>query len=177
MNTIFPMLVVAFAGAAGLFTGHRVVAADAAVDSQVAYKQLKGLAGEWEGSVMKSDGPATKVTYRVTANGHTLVETLFPGSNHEMISMYHLDQGRLVLTHYCAMGNQPRMALDPARSSAKELIFDFTGGGNLDAGRDPHVHSGRIRFPETDRLEAEWYVFSEGKLAGTNSFFLKRSRP
>jgi hypothetical protein len=152
-------------------------AADLAPDAKAAFAELKRLTGDWEGTVMKPDGPATKVTYRVTANGHTLVETLFPGTPHEMISMYHLDQGKLVLTHYCALGNQPRMAFDPARSSVKELVFDFTGGTNLDPAKDTHVHAGRVRFPEADRLEAEWYVFSGGQVAGTNSFFLKRHRP
>jgi hypothetical protein len=143
-------------------------------DPRAAYNQLKGLAGEWKGGIGKPDGPSNSVIYRVTANGHTVMETLFPGTDHEMISMYHLDGQELVLTHYCAAGNQPRMKYSQEKSTATELVFDFNGGSNLDAAKDGHIHCGRIRLPEPNRIEADWVFYAEGKPAGTNRFFLSR---
>ncbi len=34
---------------------------------------------------------------------------MYPGMEHEMTNMYTLDGNTLVMTHYCAGGNQPRM--------------------------------------------------------------------
>jgi hypothetical protein len=80
------------------------------VDGKAAFERLKTLAGTWQGQA--GHGPADQaatVTYRVASGGSVVEETLFPGTPHEMISMYHLVDGQLVMTHYCAMANQPRM--------------------------------------------------------------------
>ena len=57
---------------------------------------------------------------KVTAGGSAVHETLFPGSAHEMVSVYHLDGADLVMTHFCALGNQPRMKADP-KSPANQI--------------------------------------------------------
>lgn len=100
------------------------------------------------------------------------MEDLFPGTSHEMITMYHLDGDALVLTHYCAMGNQPRMRLSSATPG--ELRFDFAGGSNMNADKDTHVHAGFIKFLGQNRLQAEWAVYRDGKQVGANSFTLER---
>jgi hypothetical protein len=92
-----------------------------------------------------------------------------------MITMYHLDRGRLVLTHYCAMGNQPRMELDPG-SSAGRLVFSFAGGSNLDAGQDVHMHQGRVSLVAPERLENEWDVFRGAEKIDSKKFFLERKK-
>jgi len=58
-------------------------------DTQAAWDSLKKLAGDWEGD---ASGDKANVVYRVTSNANTVMETLFPGTPHEMISMYHLEQ-------------------------------------------------------------------------------------
>ena len=143
------------------------------LDSAAAFQRLKKLNGEWTGTVESKQGPAAVVSYHLTANGNTLMETLFPGSDHEMISMYYLDGKDLMLTHYCTMGNQPKMKL--AQSKPDALTFDFAGGTNLDAKKDVHIHSGKIIFLGDDHLEAEWTVFQGDKQVGANRFFLTRS--
>jgi hypothetical protein len=154
-----------------------VLAADtplAPADPKAAFAQLQALAGEWKGGIGQPDGAPGRMNYRVTAGGHTVMETMFPGTDHEMISMYHLDGKDLVLTHYCAAGNQPKMKLSAEKSTATELVFEFDGGSNLDAAKDGHIHCGRIRLPEPNRLEADWVFYAGGKSAGTNRFFLSR---
>lgn len=154
-------------------------AADAGpgITAKAAFAALKALAGEWAGTVGVSadKGAPGKVNFRVTSGGSAVFERQFPDQPHEMTSVYHLDGDDLVLTHYCAAGNQPRMKLDRKRSSAHELIFEFSGGSNLNPARDGHVHAGRIRLPGADRLEAEWYFHADGKRAGTNGFFMARA--
>jgi hypothetical protein len=167
--------------AAGLIAGAAVASAAGAtteparVDGKAALERLKTLAGVWRGHVISADGPAAELRYGVTAGGNTVEEKLFPGTEHEMVTMYHLEGGDLVLTHYCAMGNQPRMKLVKASGTDPlQLQFDFTGGANVDPAKDMHMHAGTITLRGADRLEAEWAVYDKGKQTGANRFFMDR---
>ncbi|TAK41216.1 MAG: hypothetical protein EPO29_08365 [Betaproteobacteria bacterium] len=127
-----------------------------------AFERLKGLAGEWidsDGAFGMKDQVA--VTYRVTGAGSAVVETLFAGTPHEMVTVYHRDGSDLVLTHYCAAGNQPRMR---ARAiEGNRVTFRFDGGSNLDAAKDGHMHDGWIEFISDSELRAQWNGWSKGK--------------
>ncbi len=74
-------------------------------------------------------------------------ETIFPGSEMEMFSVYHIDRGSLLVTRYCMLGNQPQMKFSPRKSTARDFVFDFNGGTNLNPQRDMHMHSLRLTFP------------------------------
>jgi hypothetical protein len=124
--------------------------------------------------MMSSDGPAMSARYKVTGGGNVVQETLFPGTEQEMVSMYHMDGQDLVMTHYCAAGNQPRLRLNPAQSSPEELSFDFTGGGNLDPAVDGHMHSGRMLLEDDAHLESVWIGHVSGKPSGSKRFILVR---
>ena len=150
-------------------------AADGPLTSKAAFEQLKGLAGEWRGKAIH--GGTTNdavVNYRVIGGGSTVMETLFPGSPHERVTMDHLDGDKLMLTHYCAIGNQPRMVLDLEKSTPKLLVFDFAGGTNLDPAKDRHMHSARIGFTGANSLAGEWSSYQDGKDAGGAQFMLTR---
>ena len=74
------------------------------------FEQLTSLVGEWEGKKPSQDGEETiKVTYELTSKGTALVETLFPETVKEMVSIYAQDGQEVVMTHYCMLGNHPRM--------------------------------------------------------------------
>lgn len=147
-------------------------AGEPAPDGRAALDRIKTLAGTWEGHVATPDGPPGVVRYELTAGGNSVVEKLFPGTDHEMLTVYHLDRGALLATHYCAMGNQPLMKL--TRATAEELQFGFAGGTNLDPAKDIHIHQGRLRFVDEGRLESEWDVFDGPKKTTSNRFFLAR---
>lgn len=154
---------------------HDVVPPTTQLDARAALERLKSLAGEWEGTVTTETGPRTKVVYGVTAAGTAVTEALFPGTEHEMLTVYHLEGNDLVLTHYCAMGNQPRMKLARAAGTDPvELRFDFAGGTGFVPAKDAHMHSGRMTLRGANRLEAEWAVYEQGRQTGSNRFFLSR---
>jgi len=134
--------------------------------------RIQALAGTWEGHIATPDGPPGTVRYELTGGGNTVMERLFPGTEHEMMTVYHLDGDTLLATHYCAMGNQPVMKLEKA--TAKELSFGFVGGTNMDASKDVHIHSGRLRFVDGGRLESEWDVYQGPKQSSTHKFYLAR---
>ena len=116
--------------------------------------------------------PTRKVIYRLTGAGSALVETDFPDSGHEMVSVYHLDGEDLRLTHYCAAGNQPRLKLDRASSTPTRFVFVFDGGSNLDPAKDMHIHGMIMTFEKEGEVEAAWEGYAGGKPAGTTHFNL-----
>lgn len=166
-----------------LITAAATPATAADVDAQAAFEQLKSLAGSWHG-VPEAEGEEAAaeaelvgtVTHeiRVSAAGTVVMETMSPGTSHEMINMYYLDGDDLVLTHYCASGNQPAMRMDPARSTKQSLVFDFSGGTNLDPAVDEHIHSATITWQGADRIDSAWIGYGGGKPAGTMVFHLER---
>jgi hypothetical protein len=122
----------------------------------------KALAGEW---LAAEDGPMAKkgdlvARYAVTAGGTAVVETVFPGTPHEMVTVYHADGPDVVLQHFCMEGNQPRMrAKEPA---ARRVQFAFDGGTNIDPARSRHMHRAWMEFTSNDALRTEWTEIADG---------------
>ncbi|HXO22832.1 MAG TPA: hypothetical protein VOA87_23190 [Thermoanaerobaculia bacterium] len=145
-------------------------AAAGGVAGKAAFERMKKLAGDWKSA---DTGSGTAVRYQVTSAGNAVMETLLPGSHEEMVSMYYLDGGNLVMTHYCSAGNQPHMRLDAANSTADALVFAFDGGTNFDPAKDGHIHSAKIAW-KGDRLESEWNFYQGGKEVNTKKFQLSR---
>lgn len=143
------------------------------VDARVAFHLLKGLAGEWTGTSGKENAPAT-VTYRVGSHGTVVTEMLFPGTDHEMMTVYYVDGKNVVAHHYCAAGNQPHFKLDMAKSTLKELVFAFDGGDNLDLNKDMYVHDGTIKLAGDGKLETTWSSYFRGEKQDGHDFHLTR---
>jgi hypothetical protein len=139
-------------------------------------ERLKKLAGTW---VAADDAgkPTDQVVsiIRVTAAGTAVHETLFPGQPHEMVSVYHRDGTDLVMTHYCALGNQPRMKVDPD-SPPNQLRFKFAGGTNLDPAKDMHMHEGTLTFIDDDHIEFSGAAWVNGKPAEDHCATMKLVR-
>jgi len=124
---------------------------------------IKALAGDWV-EIGKDGKPTDKLvsSIRVTAAGSAIQETLFPGTDHEMVTMYHLDGEALVLTHYCMLGNQPRMRAEPGKD-ANKIEFKFAGGTNLKSNDDQHMHQATLTIDGKDRFKAVWASCKDGK--------------
>lgn len=90
------------------------------------FNRIKTLVGTWEGSSdmgMKGEAKKINIQYKLTSNNSAIVETLFPGTPHEMVSVYHDIKGKLSMKHYCAMGNQPLMELSSSDDNIISLDF------------------------------------------------------
>jgi len=130
--------------------------------TNAALEKLKQLAGTW--LVADKDGkPTDQVAsvIKVTAGGSAVHETLFPGQPHEMVSIYTVDGPDLFMTHYCVLGNQPRMKADP-NSPANQIVWRFVGGGNLDVKKDKHMHEATLTIIDKDRLEVNGVGWENG---------------
>jgi hypothetical protein len=165
------------AAALAMVVGGAAVAGQAEKEKSGAaacFEQLKKLAGEW---VSKgADGNETlALKFRVTAGGSAVEEVFFPGLPHEMVSIYHMDGKDLVMTHYCAVGNQPRFKAT-ASSTPKKIVFECTGVGNAKSHDDMHIHGGVIEPQGSDKLVAVWSGFVDGKLAHEAKFEATRKK-
>jgi hypothetical protein len=156
-------------------SGHAPSTESKQIDS--VFERFKGLAGDWETASPKSEAQAGKIhaRYRLTAGGSAVVETVFPGEDMEMLTVYHRDGDQLMLTHYCHVGNQPRMRTKGVDGNG-DLVFDFVGGGNLDPAKDMHMHSLRLRFVDADHVHSEWQLYRDGKAAEVYKFELVRKK-
>jgi hypothetical protein len=117
------------------------------------FEKMKSLAGTWV-AVDKDGKPTDQVAsiIKVTAGGSAVHETLFPGQPHEMVSIYTVDGPDLVMTHYCVLGNQPRMKADP-KSAPGQICFRFAGGSNLDPKKDKHMHAATLTIVDDGHIE------------------------
>lgn len=134
---------------------------------------IKNLAGEWETADADKDGqPDVRVSYRVISNGTAVVETIMAGTPHEMITVFHCDaEGKLMLTHYCASGSQPRMRL--AKSEGSTLKFEYVDGTNCDPAKG-FMGQLTMTMAGTDQLKNEWAILKDGKVAKTMTFEFTR---
>ncbi|MGH9324156.1 MAG: hypothetical protein ACRD21_21755 [Vicinamibacteria bacterium] len=129
-----------------------------------AFGRLKGLVGEWEG--IQPNGEKATTRYELMGNGSALVEYYAGmGAGNEMLTVYHLDGDRLLLTHYCMAKNQPRLQLSKFDAATGELAFDFldvTGLADPSAG---HMRTAWFQFESADRFTTKWQYFENGKIS------------
>jgi len=131
--------------------------------SQKSFDLIKSLAGSWEGN--NQMGNPIQVSYRLTADGSTVMSEILSqmqGKQEDMISMIHMDGNRLLLTHYCAAGNQPRMqaTLSP---DGKSITFNFVDATNLATPDTPHMKSVVFKFVDSNHHIEEWHFQAPGK--------------
>jgi hypothetical protein len=140
------------------------------------FDMLKALAGEWSGKGIHGDASDdATIVYKVTSGGSAVVETLDPGGEHEMVTVFHQDGDDVVLTHYCMLGNQPRMKAERG-ADAKKISFKFSGAGNLKSDKDPHMHDLTIEFVDADHIKTNWTFYNDGKADSKAVFDLKRKK-
>lgn len=165
-NTIFAtVLIVACLGLGG-----RLCAEPAPASAQ-AYEQLHALVGDWEAPL--ESGKVIRVNYKLMSNNSILVETYQTPSGKETLSVYHLDGRHLLLTHYCAQGNQPRLRYDPSKSDAQHLVFDFHDATNLPSKKKEHMAHLEVRLVDAGRFD-QTATYRAGKEAETTTLKFAR---
>jgi hypothetical protein len=134
--------------------------------------RMKALAGQWEGKA--ANGKVVKATYKVVSGGSAVAETLESPGEPEMLSVYHSNGGELMMTHYCSIGNQPRMRADSAAADTKVLSFHFIDGTNMAGLSAPHMHDLKITFDDADHITEEWTM--KGGPGEKDAFHLERKK-
>lgn len=139
------------------------MAAQTASNSATAgFDALKSLAGEWEGKadMHGQEMPAT-TSFRVVADGSAILNIIAQGTPHEMVTMFHMDGGDLLATHYCAAHNQPRLRL--TSTDPKVLDFDFKDATNLASSSAGHMAHVKFTIVDANHHIEEWTFVDNGK--------------
>jgi hypothetical protein len=97
----------------------------------MAWEQLKrALPGSWQ---MEGKSGPFVVSYKLVSGGSALVESWGAGGPHETVTVFHPDHAELLLVHYCAQGNQPR--LRAVEAGVGTVSFRFLDATNVLPGQ------------------------------------------
>jgi hypothetical protein len=126
------------------------------------FERMKDLVGVWEGKMDMGKGSDTlKVTYELTSAGNAIVERFAAGKPHEMVTVYHDFGGKLTMTHYCSLGNQPHMEI--TGSGGSDLVFVLSEKSpGLASLSEMHMHGLRIAVDGKDSITETWTLYDQG---------------
>lgn len=130
--------------------------------SQVAFERFRSLAGSWVGKSTR--GWEEKSTYAVIAAGSAVMHTSFeahPGQT--MLTVFYLDNGELMLTHYCVAKNAPRMRATRISPDGREITFEFVDGANLPTRDKGHMDKAVYRFSDDGTFTTQWTWYQQGQ--------------
>jgi len=129
----------------------------AQTDAEKAFTAIKNMPGTWEGTSV--EGPVT-VTFKVTSGGSAVMSEIL--GKEDMISMFHMDNDRLLLTHYCAVGNQPRMQA-VVSPNGKVITFTYVDATNLGVPDAAHMQQMILTMIDDNHHTEEWVFAGHGK--------------
>lgn len=165
------------AAALGLAAGAQEKHAPKASSKNAGFDKIKSLCGEWDVKPGHGDhaAPEGTVVYKLTAGDSAVVETLFGGTPHEMVTVYYVDGDDLALTHYCMLGNRPHMRAEKS-SGPDKLVFKCQGGENAKIEHEMHMHQATFTFVDPDHLKTAWVMIDDGKAGEPHTFDLIRKK-
>lgn len=141
-------------------------------------KMLAGLEGTWR--MVQEDGSLSKEisVFKPSSAGSVVRELMMAGEPHEMTNLYHMDGDTVVCTHYCAMGNQPRMVAKEGVEQTDDgpaINFHVDSVSNYVEGHDGYMGGLKLVFVDADTVHQVWTSFNgAGEVASTMTFVLKR---
>jgi hypothetical protein len=148
-------------------------AAAAEPGSESAFDKLKLLAGEWQAD-LPGFGTMTN-SIRLVSGGKAIEETIGTPAENET-SLYTRRNGRILLTHYCAMtpdGHQVRLEAGPEGGARDSFVFAYVGATNLHSPAAPHMRKVGLTIIDADHFTERWTKVEAGK---DTVFDLKFSR-
>ena len=170
--TVFVFLVMLVASGS-IGAGDQAPQGPAAPDD-ARFEFLKRLEGTWTGSSGHEGMTEGVFEFRVTAGGHAIEEREMVGTPMEMLTVYHMQGKELVATHYCMLGNQPRVTAEK-KIVNDTLRFACNGKpGNARSHDDEHVHGWSMRIDDQGRLHYSGKLMKQGQLTETPEFVLTR---
>jgi hypothetical protein len=127
-------------------------------DAQKAFATIKALPGNWVGDTRM--GPV-QVNFKITAGGSAVMSEIL--GKEDMVTMFNLDgPGRLLMTHYCAAGNEPRMEASVS-PDGKVITFSYVDATNLATPDAGHMQKMVLTVIDDNHHTEEWTFADHGK--------------
>ena len=133
------------------------------------FDQLKKLAGTWEGKT--AGGEPVSITLQVVSDGSALMQL---DQGESMVTMYHPDNDRLLMTHYCAAHNQPRMQAEVS-PDGKRFTFNFLDATNLATPDARRMQRMILTIEDANHMTEQWF-FRAGAKEETETFKFTRKQ-
>ena len=133
-----------------------------AVEPAAPWAHLKTLVGTWQRTDASTAAQkAFRIRYRLISADTALVEEFGDPAKQPTQTVFHPDGSRLLATHYCAQGNQPRLQL---RIDAHDtMVFEFLDATNLEHATDSHLVRLTLRWRDADHLVREEVYAANGR--------------
>jgi hypothetical protein len=132
-----------------------------AYEGSAAFERMKSLVGWW--SATSPTMGKMKTEFRLIAGGSVIEEHFCKDTPMEMLSVYHDVKGKLTMTHFCMLRNQPKMRL--AKSTEDSLTFDLAPTPGLNTAKDKHMHGATYTFIDRNHFKLEGVGWENGKSA------------
>jgi hypothetical protein len=148
--------------AAALLPASVAAAADESSPAVAAFERLRSLEGSWEArSTQGWDGTGT---IEVIAGGTAILmrSQIDPHGKETMATLVHLDGDRLLLTHYCIAGNQPRLEATTIAPDASRIEFAFRDGTNLPSRDRGHMDRVVLELVDESSYRSRWTWYQDG---------------
>lgn len=160
--------------AAGQVTSADQVVAPTARPLSPQFETLKSLVGNWEATSSTRPDQKIPMTFRVGAGQTVVVQTVRPGEQGEMFTVFHPDRSELRATHFCSSGTQPRLKA-VASADPTVIRFEFVDVTNLADPNSRHLRTFDIHLIDSGHHVQEWNWIDDGKLT-TATLDVRRTR-
>ena len=133
----------------------------AQTDAEKAFATIKNMPGTWEQKA--PDGKVLRVTFKVVSGGSAVMSEIEGKGPEDMISMFNMDgPNKLLMTHYCGSGNQPRMQASVA-PDGKTITFNYVDATNLATPDAGHMQKMVLTVLDENHHMEDWTFVDHGK--------------
>lgn len=122
--------------------------------SAISLQDLAFLQGNWKLENPVDERETTfRLSYSFIARDSALVEVYGDPQKQTTQTIIHADQQRLMATHYCARGNQPRLVATSTKNN--QIHFRFLDITNLTDSNDPYMVGMTFIFVDKTHIQKE----------------------
>lgn len=134
---------------------------------QEVFESLKLLVGKW-----RHESKNEVIDYSLISRDSALVENWsWPDRGVSGMTVYHMDGDKLMATHYCPVGNQPRLIFDSTTDDGKH-VFNFDSATNLTESMSRCTSFWLRSVDETTLFRSETYA-DDKESSATESRYLR----
>jgi hypothetical protein len=80
-----------------------------------------------------------------------------------MVTVFYVDGSRLMLTHFCAAKNQPRLVATAFEDDGARITFTFLDATGIPSRDTGHMDKVVFRFVDSDHFTSQWRWYQAGK--------------
>ena len=125
------------------------------------FARIQSMVGNWQGKL--PNGNNIEISYE-EINGGAIVERYRSEDPMwwNMSTAYHLDNEKIMMSHYCSWGNHPRMSAVVDSAEAKKIDFNFLDIAQNEP-QNGYMRDLEIEFVDSDHVVHYWLWRQDGK--------------